>query len=293
MKKEEKNKWKNVKRNSILFFAFILIIGFGILAYSHFVVPKRLDVKEYRIVDENLKNIHGYKIVHVTDIHFGKTTNMEDLKKLVEKINMIKPNILLFTGDLIDKKTTLTEKMKEELEVVFARLDEAILKYSIKGEDDYLFSNYDFIMENAGFISLDNTHKTLYINQNEFLFLAGLSSTKNKEKIEEAFQKTNEILTSLEEKPLYSILLLHEPDFVENIDLANFNLVLAGHSHGGQVKIPFIGGIAYPKYAKKYHQDNQVVQDKNFYISSGIGTTTHGFRLFNNPSFNLYRLVSY
>ncbi len=293
MKREDKGKRKNAKRNGFIFFIFILCIGLLILAYSHFIVPKRLDVKEYRIVDEKLKNIHGYKIAHVTDIHFGKTTTIEDLKKLVEKINLTKPNILLFTGDLIDKKTTLTEKMKEEIETVLSGLDGTILKYAIKGEDDALFSNYDFIMENAGFISLDNTYKTLYMNQNEYLFLAGLGSTKNQEKIEEAFQKTNEVLTSLEEKPLYSILLFHEPDFASNIDLTNFNLVLAGHSHGGQVRIPFVGGIIYPKYAKKYHQDKQIIQGKDFYISSGIGTTKYGFRLFNNPSFNLYRLVSY
>lgn len=293
MKKEEKGKFKNVKRNSILFFIFFLLIGLGVLAYSHFIVPKRLDVKEYRIVGEQFKNIHGYKIAHVSDIHFGKTTTMEDLKKLVEKINATKPNILFFTGDLIDKKTTLTEKRKEEIENVLGTLDETIIKYAIKGEDDYLFPNYDFIMENAGFISLDNTYKILYMNQSEYLFLAGLSSTKNKESLEEAFDKVKEYTNALEEKPLYSILLLHEPDFASNIDLTNFNLILAGHSHGGQIKLPFIGGIKYPKYAQKYHQDKQIVQDRDFYVSSGIGTTTYGFRLFNNPSFNLYRLVSY
>lgn len=270
----------------------ILVFFLLVLGYSHFIVPRRLDVKEYRIEVEKLKSIHGYKIAHVSDIHFGKTTSLKDLEKLVEKINLTKPNILFFTGDLIDKDTTLTEEMKEDIEEILGRLDVNILKYSIKGEDDLKIANYDFIMENVGFISLDNTYKVLYVNQSEYLFLAGLSSTKE-ENIEKNFEPIKEFMDSLEEQPLYSILLLHETDFIKEIDASSFELILAGHSHGGQVKLPFIGGIGYPKYAKEYHADMQKIKDSDFFISSGIGTTRYGFRLFNNPSFNIYRLVSY
>jgi len=89
-------------------------------------------------------------------------------------------------------------------------------------------------------------------------------------------------------------MMFHEPDNVDKlIEFQNIDLALAGHSHGGQVKIPFLGAITYPKYANKYNDDYQVIENKDFYITSGIGTTTYGFRFFNPPSFNLYRIVSY
>lgn len=290
---EEKKKGKNWKRILIIFLVLILFVFVGILFYSHFLAVKKLHVKEYRIVNENLKVIHGYKIAHFSDIHFGKTTNSNDLKGMVIKINLMKPDLLIFTGDLIDKDTTLTEKAKEEIETILKALDKKIVKYCIKGEDDLKFTSYDFIMENAGFISLDDTYKTLYITKEDYLLLVGLKSTKNAESIGERLEEANHFISSLEEKPMYSIFIMHEPDFIEKIDTDFYDLVLAGHSHGGQVEIPFVGGIVYPKYAKKYHQDYMRIGKANFYITSGIGTTTYGFRLFNPPSFNLYRLVSY
>lgn len=290
---EEKKKGKNWKRILIIFLVLILFVFVGILFYSHFLAVKKLHVKEYRIVNENLKVIHGYKIAHFSDIHFGKTTNSNDLKGMVIKINLMKPDLLIFTGDLIDKDTTLTEKAKEEIETILKALDKKIVKYCIKGEDDLKFTSYDFIMENAGFISLDDTYKTLYITKEDYLLLVGLKSTKNAESIGERLEEANHFISSLEEKPMYSIFVMHEPDFIEKIDTDFYDLVLAGHSHGGQVEIPFVGGIVYPKYAKKYHQDYMRIGKANFYITSGIGTTTYGFRLFNPPSFNLYRLVSY
>lgn len=290
---EERKKRKKWKYILIFFLAFILFLFVGILLYSRFIAVKGLHVKEYRIVNENLSEIHGYKIAHFSDIHFGKTTNSHDLKKIVAKINLAKPDILIFSGDLIDKDTTITEKTKEEIESILRTIDKKILKYCIKGEDDLKFASYDFIMENAGFISLDDTYKTLYVSKEDYFFLAGLKSTKDSSSIEGRLEETNKWIASLEKKPMYSIFVMHEPDFVEMIDTDFYDLVLAGHSHGGQVKIPFMGGIAYPKYAKKYHQDYSKIGNSDFYVTSGIGTTTYGFRLFNPPSFNLYRLVSY
>lgn len=290
---EEKEKGKNWKHIFIIFLVLILFVFVGILFYSHFIAVKKLHIKEYRIVNENLKVIHGYKIAHFSDIHFGKTTNSDDLKKMVSKINLMKPDLLIFTGDLIDKDTTITEDVKEQIESILKTIDKKILKYCIKGEDDLNFASYDFIMENAGFISLDDTYKTLYINKDAYFLLAGLKSTNDVVSIEGRLEEINKFIASLEEKPIYSIFIMHEPDFVEMIDTDFYDLVLAGHSHGGQVKMPFIGGIVYPKYAKKNHQDYTKIGKSHFYITSGIGTTTYGFRLFNPPSFNLYRLVSY
>lgn len=278
----------------IFFFFIITMIIILILLYSRFVETKKLEVDEYRIIDDRFVDIHGYKIAHVSDIHYGKTTNKEMLDQLINKINLTKPDILFFTGDLIDKDTNLTETMIEEIETSLSKLNISIKKYNISGEDDLKFSSYGFIMENVGFISLDDTYKKLYINQTNYILLTGLKSSKEDNDFDFKTKEVNDYLKEVKDnKPLYSIFLLHEPNFIENINTADFDLILAGHSHGGQVKIPFIGGIIYPKYASDYHDSYQKIGNSEFYISSGIGTTSYGFRLFNPPSFNLYRLVSY
>ena len=89
----------------------------------------------------------------------------------------------------------------------------------------------------------------------------------------------------------YKIMLLHEPDFSDNVvDNYNVNLILAGHSHNGQVRLPVIGALHTPSYAKKYYDNYYDINGTDLYISSGIGVSTINYRLFNRPSINFYRL---
>ena len=88
----------------------------------------------------------------------------------------------------------------------------------------------------------------------------------------------------------YSILVLHEPDYIEDFNYNDFNLILAGHSLGGNIKLPFIGGIVKNKGSKIYYDKYYELNDIKLYISGGIGTNNLKFRFNNRPSFNLYRL---
>ena len=93
-----------------------------------------------------------------------------------------------------------------------------------------------------------------------------------------------------ENKDIYSILLMHEPDFVDNIKLENYDLVLTGHSHNGQVRFPFVGAIVKPDGAKKYFDEYYKINQTELFVSSGIGTSNLKLRLFNRPSINFYRI---
>ena len=105
--------------------------------------------------------------------------------------------------------------------------------------------------------------------------------------------KSEEEIKLLKEKePKYKILLLHEPDFIEDVNYQEFNLILAGHSHNGQVRLPFIGALYTPDGSKKYYDEYYDLGKSKLYISSGLGTSTINFRFFNRPSFNFYRLTN-
>ena len=70
-----------------------------------------------------------------------------------------------------------------------------------------------------------------------------------------------------------------------------FNLILAGHSHAGQVRLPFIGALILPEGAQKYYDSHYKLDNSDLYISNGLGVSNFNFRLFNTPSYNVYRLI--
>ena len=96
MKNQEKNSLRKWVKKMIFFFFILTMIIILILLYSRFIETKKLEIDEYRIVDERFESIHGYKIAHVSDIHYGKTTDKEMLDKLIEKINLTKHNKLTY-----------------------------------------------------------------------------------------------------------------------------------------------------------------------------------------------------
>ena len=98
-----------------------------IIAYSYYIEPKLLTFKEYKIKDERItENFQGFKIVHITDIHYGKNFGKEKMQKLVNSINDQKPDIVILSGDLIDKKTKMTIELSTEISDYLKQIDTKI-----------------------------------------------------------------------------------------------------------------------------------------------------------------------
>lgn len=267
----------------------ILIITI-ILLYSHFIETQTFEVKQYKIQNSKItNNFNGFKIVHISDIHYGRMYNEKNLQKLVKSINKQKPDIIVLTGDLIDKDTNVTTKTSEKIVKELKKLNANIAKYAIKGNNDLKFEEWENIIENSGFTNLNNTYDTIYKNGYESILIAGISTEKDKQSIKDKLIKTNEYINSFETNgPIYKILLMHEPDQIDEIN--GFDLVLAGHSHAGQIRAPW-GPIILPDGAKKYHEAYYKVKNTDLYISNGLGVSDYSFRLFNTPSYNAYWLL--
>ena len=284
---------KIFKYKKVLFIILIIIIIISsLLFYSRYIATSGLKVKEYKIVNANIPNsFYGAKIVHLSDIHYGRTINKKELTKIVNEINLLKPDIVILTGDILDKDRNLDTNQKEELISILTKINVTIDKYAISGNHDN--DTFDEIVTSSGFINLNNSYDSIYYNGDEPIFIAGISSNyESTINIKDKFIKTEEYLNPLEEKPKYKILILHEPDYIDDIDYSNFDLILAGHSHNGQVRIPFIGATILPKGAKKYYDESYQLNNTSLYVSSGLGTSKINFRFLNKPSFNLYRLVN-
>lgn len=286
---EEKKKHPIIK----FIIIFILIIA-AILLYSRFIATKGLVTKEYKITSSSIQdNFHGFKIVHISDVHYGRTTDKKDLNNMVKEVNLLKPDIVVLTGDLIDRDTKLDDALKGEISETLNSISTNVGKYAINGNHDSNFSEWESIINDSGFKNLNDTYELIYNDGYTPILLAGLSSNLNNQvDITERYNKILEYSNNENIKELYKILLIHEPDYINNIDYSNFNLILAGHSHNGQVRLPFIGGIILPNGAKKYYKEHYKINNTDLYISSGIGTSGISFRLFNKPSINFYRLTN-
>lgn len=287
------NKTKLYTFLKIMIISIILISG--ILLYSRFVSTSGLKVKEYKITNSIITdNFHGFKIIHISDIHYGRTIKLKELEKIVAEINLLKPDIVVLTGDLIDEDTKLTEEMINEIKNMLKNINTSVGKYAITGEDDLKFDEWENIINFAGFKNLNDNYELIYKKGYSPILIAGINSNSNTPKsLIERYQYIEEYLNSDEQlSSIYKILLMHEPDFIDNINYSYFNLILAGHSHKGQINIPLFGPINTLEYSKKYYDEYYKLQNSDLYISSGLGTSDYNFRFLNKPSINFYRLTN-
>ena len=276
------HKWLKITISLILFII-------GIILYARFIGTIGFNTKEYTIYNNNLPNGYdGIKIIHFSDIHYNRAITKEKINKIVNEINLINPDIVVFTGDLIDKDMFITDNDYEYLTTALKKINAKYGKYAILGNHDH--KNIDKIIKvynDSNFKYLENTYDIIYNNNNEKIFIGGIGNVSynldNIDSTMEYFNSNNDIN--------YRIILIHEPDISDIIiDNYDVNLILAGHSHNGQIRLPGIGAIYKPTYAKKYYEEYYSIRGTDLYISSGIGVSNLNYRLFNKPSINFYRI---
>ena len=263
----------------------ILILAITIL-YGIFIATKKLDVNKYNVVNKNIpENFSGIKIAHISDIHYNTAIKKKELKNIVNRINDLEPDIVIFSGDILDNSIVYNDSDKNTLIESLSQIDDNLGKYIIRGNDDY-DDIWLEIVESSGFTMLNNSYQLIYNDYDNPINIAGLDSEYNKENLDMIYNYINNGGKNIK----YRILVIHEPDYINNIDSNKFNLILAGHSLGGQIKIPVLQNIFLPQNSKNYYKDYYKIKNTDFYISSGLGTTKIKFRLFNNPSINMYTL---
>lgn len=284
----------------IIIFLFIIFIITILSAF--FIGTKGLIVKERKIKNDLIpSNFHGFKIIHLSDIHYGRIIKEKELAKIIERVNLLKPDIVVLTGDLldIDKKLTTTEI--NTLTAQLKTINPKINKYAISGNHDlnYGKDTWISIIENSDFTNLDNNYELIYNDGERPIIINGMSSNlEDNLSITEKLEPFNNFMNEIQVpdskiiNPSYKILIMHEPDYIDQIEKDLFDLVLAGHSHNGQVRIPYYGALITPKGAIKYYKEHYKVNKTDLYISSGLGTSALNVRLFNKPSFNFYRLTT-
>lgn len=276
----------------IIYIIIFFIISFTIiLCYARFIGTIGLDTKEIVINDTSLSNSYdGLKIVHFSDLHYTRVITNKRVRQIVDEINLIKPDIVVFTGDLIDTDSTPNEDNKQKLINYLKSINSTYGKYAVIGNHDY-DNHLELVKEIyslSDFNLLENSYDIIYNDDNDKIFIGGLNTVSfNLADIDSTMNYFNDF-----DNINYKIILVHEPDYADNIvnKYNSVNLILSGHSHGGQVRLPIIGGIIKNSNASKYDGEYYKINDTNLYVSFGIGVSRYNFRLFNRPSINFYRI---
>ena len=269
----------------------ILIIIFLILIYARFICTIGLNTTEISYQTEYIsESYNGLKIVHFTDLHYKKVITEKRVEELIKEINKIKPDLILFTGDLLDKDYKINNKDITFLIKQLSNLNSTYGNFEILGDNDYgKEETIKNIYIQSNFTLLENDYSIIYNENNDKIFIGGLSTSTYEE------ADINKVMTyfSNNQDIKFKIIMLHEPDYIDTIlnNYNNINLILAGHSINGSINIPLIKYFLSPNGAKKYYQPYYKKSNTDIYISNGIGLNNLNFRLFNHPSINFYRFT--
>ena len=262
----------------------IIILSVVIVLLTIFCIfqNKYLTVDEYTFTSAKVsKSADDFRIVQVSDLHnakFGRNNS-----RLISKIKDQSPDIIVITGDIVDSNhtniDTATDFCKEAAKIAPCYYITGNHEMWLdKSETDTLYSG----MNSAGVTILDSTTITL----ENGIYLTGLGD-------DHLYDGTLAKLSESVPDDALHIVLAHEPQYLEEeYTLSSPDMIITGHAHGGQVRLPFIGGIVAPDqgFFPKYTAGEYKSGDTTMYVSRGLGNSVIPLRIFNTPEINLLKI---
>lgn len=271
-----------MKKSKIL---FLIIIVLAIAAISYTVydgynyAPSRIKTNYYTIEHEKInEDLDNLQVAFISDIHYLTYFNNERLEQLVSKLNDANPDIIVFVGDLVDRE--MNEEEYTVLNEAMHSLNPKYGKFAVLGEADYasetINNQVETLLFDSNFEILKNEVITISKDSQNVINLVGLDSVVNtKHDIEKAFVDVND--------KNFTIALTHAPDIADKFPEKLVNLVIAGHSHGGQINIPLLGQVYNKPYAENYFANTYNFDSIKLHVINGVGTTVDDVRI-NAPA---------
>lgn len=251
-----------------------------------------LERNTYTIISEKLPEAFaGYRIAHVSDLHNAEMG--DESEKLLAVLRDAEPDMIVITGDLIDSRNT-------DISVALAFAGEAVQIapcYYVTGNHEARVSEYSELkagLETAGVVVLENmkakiersgyTITLLGVDDPSFHtdYFFGADATVIGTELEELAT----------EKDGFTVLLSHRPELFDTYAESDVDLVLTGHAHGGQFRLPFVGGLVAPNqgFFPEYDAGLYTSENTNMIVSRGIGNSIIPFRFNNRPEVILIEL---
>lgn len=254
--------------------------------YMKYIEPKWIETVRMEISHPLIpKSFNRFKIVQFSDTHLGYHFDSEQLKRTVEIISRENPDLIVFSGDLVDNLFTFFHW--DETILLLNELSAPKGKFAVYGNHDHGgwgSEKYKQIMESGGFTLLKNESVFIKNDEDDHIMLAGVDDAMlGKPDLKETF--------ALLPTDTFTILISHAPDLADEVARFPVHFQLSGHSHGGQVQIPLAGPLITPPYGKKYVEGfYRVRKDFSVYVNRGLGTTRLPYRFFSRPEITVFTL---
>lgn len=284
--------FKTKKRIIVLCIVAILVIASVVwIAWGN----TALELNTTRVTNSTLPSaFNGFRIAQISDLH--NTTIGNDNETLLTLLEQADPDIIVITGDMIDSRNT-----KVDVALKFAEHATAIAPcYYVSGNHESRVTEYGALKEGLkarGVTVLENAKTTLTVS-GESITLIGvddptLCSDASLAAKTEQFMMNDTLNKLVNEQDGFTVLLSHRPELFDTYVTHGVDLVFSGHAHGGQFRLPFVGGVIAPHQGlfPKYDAGLYTEQHTTMIVSRGIGNSILPFRVNNRPELVLVELA--
>lgn len=274
--------------SKILSISFIsLLILFVVLCIDlFFIEPNILLTKSQKLeIPHWNKDLDGFKIALITDIHLGtKFVDLKKLARIVKIVNSKNPDLIVICGDLDAKSISKEKYSTTQIANILKNLKSKHGVIAVMGNHDYVPpSVVKNIYQKSYIILLEN--EDYYFSHNaKTLRIVGFKDLWH--------FKSNPIqVVGMKDKTTPTVVLTHNPDYFPQ--MPNFvSLTLSGHTHGGEIVLPFIGSFFIPsEYGQRYRNGYIIENNKHLFVSRGVATLSGG-RFLDPPEINILTLYS-
>ena len=251
-----------------------------------------LELNTYTIASSRLpESFDGFRIAHISDLHNAEIG--KDNEKILMMLREAQPDMIAITGDLIDSRNTNTEVALQFVQNAM----EIAPCYYVTGNHEARVDAYGKLktgMETAGVIVLEDAQIKISLGGGT-ITLIGVNdpSFQTDYLFGDGQAVMNAKLTKLcADQEGYTILLSHRPELLDTYAQYDIDLVLSGHAHGGQFRLPFVGGLVAPNqgFFPKYDAGLYTQENTHMLVSRGIGNSLLPFRINNRPEVILIEL---
>ena len=254
--------------------------------YGSQIEPNWIQVVEIELTIPSLeRTFDNFKIVQISDLHLTKFMPEKRLNRIIKLVNRQQPDAIAITGDIITRRNSFDPK---QLQFKLSQLRAKTATLSVLGNHDHWQRKIDLlkqVLADSKITNLDNQVYTIERGSDELVF-AGL---------DDPYWGSPDLPKIMAQLPDNStaILLVHEPDYInQSAKTHRFALQLSGHSHGGQIRIPFVEPPILPQGAKKYYAGLSRVEDTITYTNRGLGMTGLPYRFGSRPEITVFTLHS-
>ncbi len=262
------------------------LTGLGCSIYSILIEPLWFDVFEVPLKLPRLPGaFSGFRLAQISDLHAGEQFMPSHLGDVVQKVLELRPDVVAITGDFVYSSPKMSEEILRQTGRALSQISGVVPVFAVMGNHDHWWDveRVRRMLRESNVSELMNDFFTLE-REGSHLHLCGVDD------FYERRAKLGPILSRLPQEGC-AILMAHEPDFADKSSVSNrFDLQISGHSHGGQVVIPFYGPPLLPRHGRKYPSGLYRVGEMVQYTNRGLGMVFPYVRFLCRPEITLFVL---